>query len=90
MLFSDLPEENNTSKTSTASLDGIVKDKSKIADEATLKKFKKDNRGHLFNHMTNPFFDLFITFKSAKIIWEKLEVKYGIDDTEKKKYVFSA
>jgi len=34
MLFSDLPEENNASETSTTSPDGTVKDKSKFADEA--------------------------------------------------------
>jgi len=40
-------------------------------DYATMKKFKKDNqmiRGHLLNHMTNPLFDLFVTFKYANII----------------------
>jgi len=37
--------------------------------------------------MTNPLFDLFITFNSGKNIWKKLEVKYGVDDAKKKKYV---
>jgi len=37
--------------------------------------------------MTNPVSDLFVTFKSANIIWEKLEVKYGANDAGKKKYV---
>jgi len=32
-------------------------------------------------------FDLFVTFKSVKIIWEKLEVKYGANDAGMKKYV---
>lgn len=32
------------------------------------------------NHITNPLFDLFIIFKFAKIIWEKLEVNYRADD----------
>jgi len=71
MLFFDLHEENNAFETFVASLNGIVKDKSKTADEATLKKFEKDNemvRGHLLNHMTNPFFDLFVTFEFANII----------------------
>jgi len=53
VLFSDLPEENNASETSAASLYGIVRDKSKPTDEATLKKYEKDNSlGHLLNHMT--------------------------------------
>jgi len=55
-----------------------------------MKKIKKDNkmiRGHLLNYITNPLFDSFVTFKSAKFIWEKFEVKYGADNAEKKKYV---
>ena len=28
---------------------------------------------------------MFITFESAKIIWERPKVKYGADDVEKKK-----
>ena len=90
MFFSDLTEEDNTSKTTTAPGDGTVKDKFKIIDWETMNKFEKHNkmvRGHLLNDMTNPFVDLFVTFKSAKIIWEKLEVKYGAGDIGKKKYV---
>ena len=55
-----------------------------------MKKFEKDNKTvgrHLLNHMTNLLFNLFITIKSTKIIWKKLEVKYGADDALKKKYV---
>ena len=37
--------------------------------------------------MTNPLFDLFVTFKSTKIIWERQKVKYGADDAGKKKHV---
>ena len=37
--------------------------------------------------MVNPLFDLFINFKSVKLIWTKLDAKYGSDDTGKKKYV---
>jgi len=37
--------------------------------------------------MSNPLFDLFMNFKSAKIIWTKLEAKYGLDDAKKRKYV---
>ena len=36
--------------------------------------------------MSNPLFDLFVNFKSVKIIWTKVEVKYGSDDAGKKKY----
>jgi len=38
--------------------------------------------------MSNPLFDLFMIFKSAKIIWTKLEAKYGSDDAGKSNYVF--
>jgi len=61
-----------------------------IVDDIAKKKFEKDNRtvrGHLLNHMTNPFFDLFVTYKSVKEIWDSLEKKYGADDAGKKKYV---
>jgi len=36
--------------------------------------------------MSNPLFDLFVSFKSAKVIWTKLETKYGSDDAGKRKY----
>ncbi|XP_070057462.1 uncharacterized protein [Nicotiana tomentosiformis] len=58
-----------------------------VVDDATKKKFEKDNktvRGHLLNHMTNPLFDLFINYKSAKVIWDCLEKKYGADDAGKR------
>jgi len=90
VLFSKLLEENVAFETSTVSVDGTVKDESKNTDEATIKKFGKYNktiRGHLLNHMTKPLFNLFVTFKYAKIIWEKLEAKYSVYNAEKKKYV---
>jgi len=37
--------------------------------------------------MTNPLFDLFVKFKSAKLIWTKLDAKYGSDDAGKRKYL---
>jgi len=37
--------------------------------------------------MSSPLFDLFVNFKSTKIILTKLNAKYGLDDTGKKKYV---
>ena len=37
--------------------------------------------------MSNPLFDLFVIFRSAKITWIKLEVKYGLDDAGKRKYI---
>ena len=37
--------------------------------------------------MSNPLFDLFVNFKSAKTIWTKLEAKYGSDVAKKRKYV---
>ncbi|XP_060190419.1 uncharacterized protein LOC132619578 [Lycium barbarum] len=61
-----------------------------VSDDASKKRFEMDNKtvkGHLLNHMTNPLFDLFVTNKSAKEIWDSLEKKYGVDDAGKKKYV---
>ena len=59
-----------------------------IVDDVVKKKFEKDNkivRGYLLNHMTNPLFDLFLNYKSAKEIWDSLEKKYDVDDAGKKK-----
>ena len=44
LLLSDVPEENNAFETPATFPDGIVQDKSMTADEATLEKFKKDNK----------------------------------------------
>lgn len=57
--------------------------------EEKSKKYEQANklvRGHLLSHMTNALFDLFISNKSAKAIWETLEKKYETDDAGKKKY----
>jgi len=88
VLFADLIEEN-TSETTTASGVGTSKDKFKTINGETMKKFEKDNEKvrHLLNYMTNLLFDLFVTFKSTKIILEELEVKYGAEDAGKKKYM---
>jgi len=37
--------------------------------------------------MFNPQFDLFVNFKYGKLIWTKLDTKFGSDDAGKKKYV---
>jgi len=61
-----------------------------LLDETTRKKLEKNNkvaRSYLLNNMSNPLFDLFVIFKSAKIMRTKLEAKYGLDDDEKRKYV---
>jgi len=92
VLFFNLTKENHISITNVASAKVIDKNKTKPIDEITMRKLKKDNktfRRHLLNHMTNPLFNLFVTFKPFKITWEKSEVKYGADDIEKKKYVVS-
>jgi len=59
-------------------------------DETAKKKLEKNNklaRSYLQNNMSNPLFDLFVNFKSANIIWTKLEAKYGSDDVGKRKSV---
>ncbi|XP_075096171.1 uncharacterized protein LOC142174282 [Nicotiana tabacum] len=78
VLFNELPTDNTNTTT-------IV-----VADYATKNKFEKDNkivRGHLFNHMSNALFDLFINYKYTKVIWDSLEKKYGTDDAGKEKYM---
>ncbi|XP_075096523.1 uncharacterized protein LOC142174598 [Nicotiana tabacum] len=82
ILFNDPPADIVADNSNSAN---IV-----VADDVVKKKFEKDNkivRGHLLNHITNPLFDLFINYKSAKVVWDNLEKKYGADDG-KKKYVF--
>jgi len=59
-------------------------------DDATKKKLEKDNkliRSYLLNNMAYPLFDLFVNFKSAKLMWTKLDAKYGSDNAGKRKYV---
>ncbi|XP_070014738.1 uncharacterized protein [Nicotiana sylvestris] len=83
ILFNDPPADIVADNSNSAN---IV-----VADDVVKKKFEKDNkivRGHLLNHITNPLFDLFINYKSAKVVWDNLEKKYGADDVGKKKYVF--
>lgn len=58
-----------------------------IIDDAIKKKFKKDNkiiRGHLLSHMTDPLFDLFVTYKSSEKIWDDLKKNYDANDTVRK------
>ena len=86
VLSQDAPQNETTADNSIITLIGSSRNE---IDEAN-RKFEKDNRtarGHLLNHMSNSLFDLFINQKSAKIIWETLEKKYGADDAGKKKYV---
>ncbi|XP_075096240.1 uncharacterized protein LOC142174358 [Nicotiana tabacum] len=75
VLFNDPPADIVADNSNSAN---IV-----VADDTAKKKFEKDNNtvsGHLLNLMTNPLFDLFINYKSAKIIWDNLDKKYGADD----------
>jgi len=81
ILWPNWGEQCNTSKTTVASTDDTNNYKVKIVDESVMKKFDKNNktlRWYLLNHMTNFLFDLFVTFKSAKVMWEKLKIKYGV------------
>lgn len=78
VLYENCPEHTTAGD---ADPDNILEEK--------IKKYEKANklvRGHLLSHMTNALFDLFISNKSAKAIWETLEKKYGTDDAGKKKY----
>lgn len=58
----------------------------------SVQKYEKANkvaRSHILTHLENSLLDLFITYKSAKAIWEELFQKYGFDDAGKKRYVVS-
>jgi len=94
VLSSEHLDEDNTSQfTDTkSSLSTPTAPKTPVIplNKSTKKKLEKDNklaRSYLLNNMSNPLFDLFVNFKSAKIIWTKLEAKYGSDDAGKRKYV---
>jgi len=87
VLLFDLTEENNISETTIDSMMGL---NSKTIDDETRRKFEKDNkaiRGHLLNCMLKLLFNLFVSFKFAKINWEKLKVKYRVDDAGKNRYM---
>lgn len=52
-------------------------------------KVEKDNRTvkeEMLNHMSDALFDIYCTYKTAKEIWDALELKYGTDDVGFKKY----
>ena len=88
VLTTDLPDEGNPD--SEPATPTVPRTPPIPLDKATKKKFEKDNklaRNYLLNNMSNPLFDLFVIFKSAKVIWTKLEAKYGSDDAGKRKYV---
>ncbi|CAN1185666.1 Retrovirus-related Pol polyprotein from transposon TNT 1-94, partial [Linum perenne] len=94
VLFFDPPITPATSDDTLSTGDASKKaqstpDKSAQTPQDKSVKYSKDNktaRGHLLNHMPNPIFDLLVSKKSAKEIWELLERKYGADDAGRKKY----
>lgn len=58
-----------------------------VVDDAIKKEFEKDSnatKGHLVKHMTNHLFNLFVTYKFAKEIWDSLENKYSVDNARNK------
>ncbi|KAK9668837.1 hypothetical protein RND81_13G090100 [Saponaria officinalis] len=90
VLFSDpLAPVKETTATTTVEDTPLVISVVK-SNEETIKKFDKDNktvRCQLLSHMSDTLFDFFMVHKSAKLIWESSEAKYGADDAGKKKYV---
>ena len=76
-LFQDVPsDKSEKSQPPTTPLTTPNAEKTNEADDESKKRFDKDNktvRGHLLNHMTNSFFDLFVIQKQAKVIWNTLE-----------------
>jgi len=90
VLTTDLPDKGNTVTDFEPVTPMVLKTPLVPLDEATERKLERDNklaRSYLLNNMSNPLFDLFVSFKSAKVIWTKLETKYGSDDAGKRKYV---
>jgi len=86
----DLLDDTNTTIDAEPSTPAVPKTPSIPLDDTTKKKLEKDNKltwSYLLNNMSNPLFDLFVNFKSVKIICTKLDAKYGSDDAGKKKYV---
>ncbi|KAL0303170.1 UNVERIFIED_CONTAM: Retrovirus-related Pol polyprotein from transposon TNT 1-94 [Sesamum radiatum] len=90
VLFTDPPENpQSTSDASTAIVTTTQTEANRPNDKLKA-KYERDNkmvRGHLLNHMSNTLFDLFVNQKSAKEIWNTLEIRYGGDDAGRKKYV---
>ncbi|XP_021751875.1 uncharacterized protein LOC110717468 [Chenopodium quinoa] len=81
-VIETLKNAEEAAKTATAAIPAATME--------ALKKKEKDNklvRGHILNHMNNTLFDLFVNFRSSKVIWDSLEKKYGANDAGKKKYV---
>jgi len=93
VLTTDYIDDSDTSQTNTeksVATPTTPKTPTIPLDETARKKLEKDNklaRSYLLNNMSNPLFDLFVIFKSTKIISTKLEVKYGSHDVGKRKYV---
>jgi len=93
VLTTDLLDDSKTTTdadNAEPSTPAVPKTPSIPLDNATNKKLEKDNKlawSYLLNNMSNLLFDLFVNFKSVKIIWTKLDVKYGSDDARKKKYI---
>jgi len=93
VLTTDLFYDKNTDVDFTEpSTPAVPKTPSIPLDDATKKKLEKDNKlawSYLLNNMSNPLVDPFVNFKYAKLIWTKLDAKYGSDDARKKKYILS-
>ena len=93
VLTTDLPDDGKITADADfteLSTSVVPKTSSIPLDDATKKKLEKDNKliqSYILNNLANRLFDLFVNFKSTKLIWTKLEAKYGSDDPRKRKYV---
>ncbi|XP_019158336.1 PREDICTED: uncharacterized protein LOC109155063 [Ipomoea nil] len=60
------------------------------ASKAIRIKYEKDNKTArttiLQRVITDPLFDMFLEYKSAKVIWDLMIEKYGVDDVGRRKY----
>ncbi|XP_019189012.1 PREDICTED: uncharacterized protein LOC109183387 [Ipomoea nil] len=57
--------------------------------QTTRTKFEKDNktaRAEILQRVSNPLFDIYLPYRSAKVIWELMKAKFGVDDVGRRKY----
>ncbi|XP_056688727.1 uncharacterized protein [Spinacia oleracea] len=88
VLYEDVIEAIEASKAVAPDPSLSAEDVKKAAEALTKKE--KDNklvRAHILHHVNGILFDLLITNRSSKSIWDTLQKKYGADDAGKKKYV---
>ncbi|XP_019154308.1 PREDICTED: uncharacterized protein LOC109150785 [Ipomoea nil] len=59
-----------------------------LTSQTSRTKYEKDNKTARakLQRVSNPLFDMFSPHRSAKLIWEFMKEKYGVDDCGRRKY----